>query len=93
MKTTFPRTLLAACIALAVPLPAWSEDAPAKSEPSASKPEASAPAEKDAKRTVSPHNHMRDGKGNWVPDKKTRKDGKKAGDADSKPAEAGQAQK
>lgn len=93
MKTKFPPGLLAAGMALAISLPAWSADAPAKPESTASKPEVSAQAEKVAKRTVTPHNHMRDGKGNWVPDKKTRKDGKNAADAGSKSTAAGQTQK
>jgi hypothetical protein len=93
MKNVLSQALLAVIMTLAISLPAWSSDAPAKAEPAASKPEASAQAEKDAKPAVTPHNHMRDGKGNWVPAKKTRKDNKKAGDAAAKAAEPAPAQK
>jgi hypothetical protein len=38
---------------------------------------AAGPAKGEKKSTVKPHNHLRDAKGVWVPDKKPRKEGKK----------------
>lgn len=90
MKTVFPRALLVSCMALGISLPARSADAPEKPGPAAAKQEAPAQGKK---RAVTPHNHMRDGKGNWVPDKDARKDGKKSGATDGKASEPGQAGK
>lgn len=93
MNTIFPRALIVSCMVLGISLPARSADAPAKPEPAAAKQEAPAQAGKDKKRAVTPHNHMRDGKGNWVPDKGARKDSKKPGATDGKAPEPGQAGK
>jgi hypothetical protein len=93
MKTIFPRALLVTCMALGISLPARSADAPVKPEPAAARQEAPAQAGKDKKRAVTPHNHMRDGKGNWVPDKDARKGSKKSGATGGKASEPGQAGK
>ena len=93
MKNIFPRALAVTCMALGIALPARSADTPVKPEPAAARQEAPAQAGKDKKRAVTPHNHMRDGKGNWVPDKDARKNGTKSGATDGKASEPGQAGK
>jgi hypothetical protein len=69
---------------------AWSADAPAQAE---TKPATSTSPEKAKKRTVTPHNHMRDAKGQWVPGKKSQKDVKKGDDEGSKTPADGEAKK
>lgn len=80
--------LVAGLLAMACALPALSADAPpakndtaetkpAKNDAAETKPAGSSAATAEKKRTVTPHNHMRDAKGVWVPEKRpanTKKD-------------------
>lgn len=69
-------------LALALSFPAIGADAPPqKAEPVENKAAASAQAPAEKKRAVTPHNHMRDAKGVWVPEKQPAK--AKAASSDS----------
>ncbi len=78
-------------LALAFGLPARGEEtpAPAKGAAVASASQPAAAEGKAAKPAVAPHNHMRDGKGHWVPEKKPRKAKPDAAAKASASAEAG----
>lgn len=91
MKTEIRLSLAVAAVALACSQPAVSAQAEPKAEPSQPNTAASAPPAK--KSTVTPHNHMRDGKGLWVPEKKTRKERRKERDAAAKASASAQPQK
>jgi len=90
MKTRLDLALAATAILVAFVMPARAGAQPA-TQPSA---DAQAPVqtkpEKQQKRTVAPHNHMRDAKGIWVPEKKPRKASKKEADATAKDAASAQ---
>ncbi len=92
MKTNLSLILsqIVASLAFVTVLPASSADAPKeKSAQSDVKSSAPAQADKEKKSTVTPHNHMRDGKGLWVPERKSRKEKKPEASGAGKSASAG----
>jgi hypothetical protein len=92
MKTKL--NLLSAAMSLAFVLPAWAAGDPPAAQPAAqSSPAEQAKAAKEPKRSVTPHNHMRDAKGIWVADKKPRKANKNDAKAGAKDAASSEAAK
>ncbi len=92
MKAQTSMKLVAAMLALAGAQTAWSQDAaPAKPATAEDKAQPAASAAQPAKPAVLPHNHMRDGKGQWVPAKKPRKGAAKKGSEGAKASASAEA--
>lgn len=90
MKTRLDLALAATAMSMAFAMPAWAGAQPATPSAADAQAPVQAKSEKEQKRTVAPHNHMRDAKGVWVPDKKSRKESSKEPEPVAKDAASAQ---
>lgn len=76
-------SLVTGALALASAMPALAVEAPATQAPAPeAKQSAASNGKPEVRRKVAPHNHMRDAKGVWVPEKRPAKEKKDASEAD-----------